>query len=1723
MHYARRIIRRAAAFVILIPMVAATCIIAGVGTNAAHASTSDVANVSLEVTDASAYRMESGALAYSATVAASGHRGDGQICGGYYGSCYLDLEAKLTTGETQAVKYVGLGYEDPLTYTFEDFGLRIGKVSAFRAAIEGRSSEKVYSTWYKVGDDYPDSELVHLDSIKTSRDSKGELAFDASVTATAFNQPGRFCGSGSCYLELAAHTVDGGLTYSKYVEISGADPLTYHFEGSGIRTAPIDKIRAQIENGAGQTLPGEWVSVSDTYPKNATITITNISTSRNATGGLAYHASLTAQGMTQPGRICQYRDYSSCFYGVVADTVAGETVELRFTDAGPYGDDPVTLQFDGTVRPEEGQIAAIRAYIEGRNGERIYSNSSLVRDWTPRTQAGGGNAAGVNCGCSHADPINAASGEYYENDSDVRLAGVGPEMSLMRTHSSTLATEEGPFGFGTSSNISMKLSVTNSVNGEPSAAVVQQESGSTVAFTRVGDRWSPAPGMLATLTRSSDGSWSFVRKRTETITFDAGGQVTSFTDHSGNTLVVSYSDGTATKLTGSGDRTIALTWSGGHVVKATDSAERSVSYGYDTAGNLTSVTAVNGTVTKYGYDASHYVTSVTKPGGGVTTNTYDSSHRVISQTDSDNRTTTFSYNGSTTTVTAPDGAVTVETYDNGILTKLVEGSGTASARTTLSEYDDMGNLTKQTDPRGKVSTFTYDSVGNVLTKTDPLGRVTRNKYNRFNEVTSTTDALNRTLTNTYDSNGNLLKTTSPSGRTQTWTRNPDGTIATWTNAAGGLSAYTYDAAARQTSVTDPDGRVTKARYNAAGLVVGTTAPGVPEATRALDAAGRVLAVTDPRGKTTTTTYDDDGNVTSVKDPNAHTSSSTYDAAGQELTSTDATGKTTTFTYDPAGRIVTSTSPDDAVAKTTWTVFGQKATTSDTEGNTTTYTYDGSGNLLSSSSAGSTVSSAYDDAGQRTSTTDALGKTTTYGYDDAGQPVTVTDPAGRVTSTTYTGDGELKVVTLPDASTRKYEYDALGNVSAFTNQDGKRATYVFDDAGLRMKKTDVGGISTTYSYDAAGKVATATDGNNTETTFTYDDDGQLTKSTAGSDPSTTYAYDAAGNRTGMTDSTGTSTYGYDAADRLTAETNGAGKRIAYGYDDAGNVSSIAYPGTGKTVTYTRNGSGQVTQVTDWADRTVLFTYDTHGNLASQTAGNGVATVIGYDAADQATSMTATRGADTLAAFGYTYAAAGEVSSAATTGTAIAAATQEYTYDALGQLAGSNAATYDASSAGSLTAAAGSALTYDSAQQVTTLTSPATGSTPATSIAYTYDDAGNRITATAGSTHTEYGYDASGNLNQVTGLDGGAVSYTTDGDGLRATRTHAGHTDELTWSTASSLPLLLDDGTTTYIYGPSSSPVIAIDNASGNGSYLTADLIGTPRLATNDAGDVSGTASYDAYGTPLQHTGTMPALGYTAGLADPDTGLIYLRARSYDPTTGQFTTLDPAVDATGQPYTYAGNNPILNTDPTGLWWGSDAWQWYASNWESGAESVTMTKGGVAVGDFLNGNGGSFVAGVANGISFGLGGAAARLVAPEQQCIVESRSVAYGSGDVVGSIATIPLTAGISGSAAEARATARAADATFARQAGILREANAGRGMFGLQGATRAEAEILGKEWVGPGAKLASDGKTWVSSNGLRQWRPPSYKPRRDEWQSNFESRDAPTGTWTNNGHLDITDGQ
>jgi RHS repeat-associated protein len=199
------------------------------------------------------------------------------------------------------------------------------------------------------------------------------------------------------------------------------------------------------------------------------------------------------------------------------------------------------------------------------------------------------------------------------------------------------------------------------------------------------------------------------------------------------------------------------------------------------------------------------------------------------------------------------------------------------------------------------------------------------------------------------------------------------------------------------------------------------------------------------------------------------------------------------------------------------------------------------------------------------------------------------------------------------------------------------------------------------------------------------------------------------------------------------------------------------------------------------------------------------------------------------------------------------------------------------------------------------------------------------------------------------------------------------------------LLLDDSDHSYIYGPSSTPIAQVDDTSGVIEYLHADALGTPRAITNSAGAVTGTQSFDAYGTQTASSGAASTVfGFTGNLTDAITGLLYLRARDYDPATGQFLTVDPALDSTHQPYAYAGNDPVLNTDPTGL-------------------DFLMDVGENAL---------AFEAGVLDDLTWGLSGMILSQTVPGYDCFVANHETAFAMGTLYSQGVQLAVTIGTAG---------------------------------------------------------------------------------------------------------------
>jgi RHS repeat-associated protein len=496
---------------------------------------------------------------------------------------------------------------------------------------------------------------------------------------------------------------------------------------------------------------------------------------------------------------------------------------------------------------------------------------------------------------------------------------------------------------------------------------------------------------------------------------------------------------------------------------------------------------------------------------------------------------------------------------------------------------------------------------------------------------------------------------------------------------------------------------------------------------------------------------------------------------------------------------------------------------------------------------------------------------------------------------------------------KTEYDGAGEVVAQIDGNEGKTTYVRNVLEQPIETIDPLSRKTLQEYDDAGNLKTVVDPMERVTSYFYDPADRLQEVAYSSEatPDVAFEYDPDGNLTRMVDGTGASTYVYDRLDRLEEATNGHGDSVAYEYDLAGQQKKIVYP-NGKAVDQSFDPAGRLESVTDWLGKTTSFVYDADSNLeAIQFPGTtGNVDEFSFDRADRMASARFKKGAESLASIAYERDPLGQVEAMVSEGLP-GPEEETYEYDENNRLvsAGSEAFEYD--NADNPIKIPGSTNAFDKASQLET----------GTGIAYEYNPMGERVKATpSAGPATNYAYDQAGDLTSVKRAKEGEVagideSFTFDGLGLLASRTSGLSTQHFSWDLSLHLPLLLDDGVNSYIYGPGGLPITQI-NSEEEPTYFHHDQLGSTRMLTDLSGEVAARFSYTAYGELAAKTGTTATpLGYAGQPTDAETGLQYLRARFYDPITAQFLSRDPVEALTGQPYNYGLANPLQYSDPSG----------------------------------------------------------------------------------------------------------------------------------------------------------------------------------------------------------------
>jgi RHS repeat-associated protein len=113
-------------------------------------------------------------------------------------------------------------------------------------------------------------------------------------------------------------------------------------------------------------------------------------------------------------------------------------------------------------------------------------------------------------------------------------------------------------------------------------------------------------------------------------------------------------------------------------------------------------------------------------------------------------------------------------------------------------------------------------------------------------------------------------------------------------------------------------------------------------------------------------------------------------------------------------------------------------------------------------------------------------------------------------------------------------------------------------------------------------------------------------------------------------------------------------------------------------------------------------------------------------------------------------------------------------------------------------------------------------------------------------------------------------------------------------------------------------VTVRSTATTAQYFHQDGLNSVVAVTNNLGTTDATQRFDAWGNKIASTGTAPRYGYT-GREPDETGMIFYRARYYDPTAGRFTQRDPIGLRGGiNRYSYVAGDPINATDPDGENW-------------------------------------------------------------------------------------------------------------------------------------------------------------------------------------------------------------
>jgi RHS repeat-associated protein len=819
---------------------------------------------------------------------------------------------------------------------------------------------------------------------------------------------------------------------------------------------------------------------------------------------------------------------------------------------------------------------------------------------------GGGGAGGT--GTSGSNPIDGASGNKFEWQSDYRGAGWMPLVwSRAYNH---LSFERGALGVNWKHRYERRVAVTAFTIGSsvivPTAVKIYREDGRRYDFSASGANWTPAEADInhrldRVVDETGTAGWRLRTPDNHFEVYDAQGQLTAIVRMDGPRLALSYD-------------------SAFRLATVTDDFGRALTLAYDAQSRIAAVIRPDGRNVGYAFDASNNLQTASYPEGAGTVSRIhrynEPTHVAVGmpnaltgiEDEAGKRYATFKYDAQqrASLSTHAGGAMSnAFTYNADGSATVVDALGTSrnfGYSNILGRRVVTGVSQPCTACGGSVAqSLAYDANGNATSSTDFNGNKICRAFDSARNLTTVTveGVPTATACSAVTPDGATL----PAGARKTrWTWHPDWRVPIRASEPRRITTWVYNgqpdpfngnaiASCAPTDALLPDGkpiavlckRVEQSTTDATGAqglaatigngVAGNATPAVRTWAYTYHRFGQMLTMDGPRtdvADTTTYEYYADttanwrtGDLKQVTNALGHIVRFTqYNAHGQVLQTQDANGVVTAYTYDERQRLKTRTE-----------AFGTGAA------RTTTFTYDPRGLLAQVDLPAGTASNAAGTGGSPT------GRRFTYAYDDAQRLVSVTSATGEQMS---------------------YQLDGLGNVR---REEVLNATAVGGSASL-LRRT----------FDALGRLASEVriiDGADRTSVFGYDAQGNLTSLQRPREASYGESTDPTELRR------------YNALNQLTRiedAQHGAGKPTVLAPDARDQLAGVQ-AANAATTSYARDGFDQVLTESGPDRGLVQMTWDAAGNLRTVLDARGVTATHSYDALNRLVATVFTQSGQT----------------------------------------------------------------------------------------------------------------------------------------------------------------------------------------------------------------------------------------------------------------------------------------------------------------------------------------------------------------------------------------------------------------------------------------------------------------------------------------------------------------